>query len=231
MAPKLKVFRTHLGFYDLIVAAPSQKAALTAWGAGSNLFAQGFASAVTDPQLTQAALAKPGVVLKRQFGSRDEFAESVESLHAPKESQAESAARRAREKQDRAAAQRTARKERETARERAQEERLAETRRAQAEWSAQKRRAQEERQAAKAEAADAAERRRREERDAAAAERALERELRSLTQQRDAELADIERREKALRKERKETEESFARRIGAVEAAHREIRPRGSGAR
>src|SRR5215467_80381 len=116
MAPKLKVFRTHLGFYDLIVAAPSQKAALEAWGAGSNLFAQGFAGAVTDPALTQAALAKPGVVLKRQFGSRGEFVENVESLNAPKESHAESAARRTREKQDRAAAERTAREEREAAR-------------------------------------------------------------------------------------------------------------------
>jgi colicin import membrane protein len=228
MAPKLKVFRTHLGFYDLIVAAPSQKAALEAWGAGSNLFAQGFASAVTDPQLTQAALARPGVVLKRQFGSRGEFAESVESLHAPKESHAESAARRAREKQDRAEAERTAREEREVARQRARDERLAQTRHAQTERDAAKRRALDERQAEKAEAAEAAERRRREERDAAAAERALEKELRSLMQQRDAELADIERREKALRKERKETEEGFARRIAAVETTLREIAPGGA---
>ena len=46
--------------------------------------------------------------------------------------------------------------------------------------------------------------------------------------QRDAELADIERREKALRKERKETEEAFARRIAAVETALGEIGSGGS---
>ncbi len=38
MARKLKTFQTSLGFYDLAIAAPSMKAALEAWGAGSNLF-------------------------------------------------------------------------------------------------------------------------------------------------------------------------------------------------
>jgi len=70
MARKLKVFRTHLGFYDLIVAAPSQKAALEAWGASPHLFSQGFAAVETDPRLVGAALKKPGVVLRRQFGSK-----------------------------------------------------------------------------------------------------------------------------------------------------------------
>ena len=37
---KLKVFRTPIGFHDAYVAAPSQKAALEAWGADSNIFAQ-----------------------------------------------------------------------------------------------------------------------------------------------------------------------------------------------
>ena len=36
--PKLKVYSTPIGFHDALVAAPSQKAALEAWGAGTNLF-------------------------------------------------------------------------------------------------------------------------------------------------------------------------------------------------
>ena len=45
---KLKVFVTSIGFHDAYVAAPSQKAALEAWGADSNIFAQGIAEQVTD---------------------------------------------------------------------------------------------------------------------------------------------------------------------------------------
>jgi predicted nucleic acid-binding Zn-ribbon protein len=45
---KLKVFRTPIGFHDAYVAAPSQKAALEAWGADSNIFAQGIAEQVTE---------------------------------------------------------------------------------------------------------------------------------------------------------------------------------------
>ena len=48
---KLKVFRTPIGFHDAYVAAPSQKAALEAWGAEGNLFAQGIAEQVIDPEL------------------------------------------------------------------------------------------------------------------------------------------------------------------------------------
>src|SRR5215469_14621159 len=123
MAPRLKVFRTHLGFYDVIVAAPSQKAALEAWGAGSNLFAHGFASVVTDPGLAKAALSKPGVVLKRQFGSEGEFRESVESLRAPRASAEEAAAQRARNTRDRAAAEEVVRSARQAAKEKEREER------------------------------------------------------------------------------------------------------------
>ena len=38
-ARKLQVFRTAIGFDDALVAAPSRKAALTAWGAEKDLFA------------------------------------------------------------------------------------------------------------------------------------------------------------------------------------------------
>jgi hypothetical protein len=41
MPRRHKSYLTSLGFFDLAVAAPSMKAALEAWGAGSNLFHQG----------------------------------------------------------------------------------------------------------------------------------------------------------------------------------------------
>jgi hypothetical protein len=54
MARKLKTFQTSLGFYDLAIAAPSMKAALEAWGAGSNLFHQGIARETDDPEVVAA---------------------------------------------------------------------------------------------------------------------------------------------------------------------------------
>jgi hypothetical protein len=69
---KLKVFRTPIGFHDAYVAAPSQKAALEAWGAGTNLFTQGAAEQVTDPKLMKAALERPGEVVKVVRGSEGE---------------------------------------------------------------------------------------------------------------------------------------------------------------
>jgi hypothetical protein len=75
MAKKLKTFQTSLGFYDLAIAAPSMKAALEAWGAGSNLFHQGVAKETEDPDVVAAAMSKPGVVLRRPAGSSGRFAE------------------------------------------------------------------------------------------------------------------------------------------------------------
>jgi len=71
-AKKLKVFRTPIGFHDAFVAAPSQKAALEAWGAESNLFAAGVAEPVTDPALMDAPLARPGEVVRVLRGSAAE---------------------------------------------------------------------------------------------------------------------------------------------------------------
>lgn len=65
----LKVFRTSAGFEDAYIAAPSQKAALEAWGAKRNLFAQGAADLVKDPDLVKAALAHPGKVLRVPRGT------------------------------------------------------------------------------------------------------------------------------------------------------------------
>jgi hypothetical protein len=75
MAKKLKTFQTSLGFYDLAIAAPSMKAALEAWGADSNLFHQGAAKESGDPEIVEATMAKPGVVLRRPVGSDDAFTE------------------------------------------------------------------------------------------------------------------------------------------------------------
>jgi len=69
---KLKVFRTPIGFHDAYVAAPSQKAALEAWGSDHNLFARGEAERVEDPALTAEPLAHPGQVIKRLRGTAEE---------------------------------------------------------------------------------------------------------------------------------------------------------------
>jgi colicin import membrane protein len=75
MARKLKTYQTSLGFFDLAIAAPSMKAALEAWGAGSNLFHQGVARETDDPDVVAATMSKPGVVLRRPAGSSGRFAE------------------------------------------------------------------------------------------------------------------------------------------------------------
>jgi hypothetical protein len=78
MPRKLKTFQTSIGFYDLAVAAPSMKAALEAWGAGSNLFHQGLARETDDPAVVEATMSKPGMVLKRPVGSSGRFAEQAD---------------------------------------------------------------------------------------------------------------------------------------------------------
>lgn len=72
-AQKLKVFRTPIGFHDAYVAAPSRKAALTAWGSDVDLFARGVAEEVTDDAaLMRAPLERPGEVIKLARGSTAE---------------------------------------------------------------------------------------------------------------------------------------------------------------
>jgi hypothetical protein len=75
MARKLKTYQTSLGFFDLAVAAPSMKAALQAWGAARNLFHDRVAKQSDDPGVIAAAMARPGVVLKRPVGSSEPFKE------------------------------------------------------------------------------------------------------------------------------------------------------------
>jgi hypothetical protein len=78
MARKLKTYQTSLGFFEQAIAAPSMKAALEAWGADSNLFHQGAAKEADDLDVIAAAMAKPGVVLKRPVGSDGPFGEHAE---------------------------------------------------------------------------------------------------------------------------------------------------------
>jgi len=78
MARKLKTFVTHLGFFELAVAAPSMKAALDAWGMKHNAFHRGVAWETDDPQITAATNAKPGTVLRRAVGTSGPFAENAE---------------------------------------------------------------------------------------------------------------------------------------------------------
>lgn len=72
MARQLKVFVVPTGFHDAYVAAPSRKAALTAWGSEHDLFARGIAQEVTDPALMTEPLAHPGEVIKRSRGTTAE---------------------------------------------------------------------------------------------------------------------------------------------------------------
>src|SRR6185436_9871356 len=75
MPRKLKVYQTSQGFYDLAIAAPSMKAALEAWGSNNNLFHQGLAKESDDSDVIAAAMANPGVVLRRPVGSEKAFKE------------------------------------------------------------------------------------------------------------------------------------------------------------
>lgn len=70
---RLKIFQAQFGFYDSVVAATSQPAALRAWGTHQNLFADGQAKETTDEKARTAALAHPNVPLRRALGSAGTF--------------------------------------------------------------------------------------------------------------------------------------------------------------
>lgn len=81
---KLKLFTARLGFFDTVVAAPSRKAALAAWGVHQDLFKLGGAEETDDPA-AQVALDRPGVVLRRPAGSGEPYAEdAAPKLAVPK---------------------------------------------------------------------------------------------------------------------------------------------------
>jgi hypothetical protein len=82
--PKLKVFRTPIGFHDAYVAAPSQKAALEAWGVDTNLFARGAAEQVSEPALTKVPLEHPGQVVKVERGTKQEQLAALATQKLPR---------------------------------------------------------------------------------------------------------------------------------------------------
>jgi hypothetical protein len=102
MPRPLKVFRAHLGFYDTVVAAPSQKAALAAWGSKRDLFREGFAAVSNDTEAAEA-LKNPGVVLRRAYGSKDPFREdpALPKVRGLKKSAKSAAAQKAKEEERR----------------------------------------------------------------------------------------------------------------------------------
>ena len=80
MARNLKVFQAQFGFFDSVVAATSQAAALRAWGVNQNLFASGEATITTDEAAVAAAITHPETPLRRAIGTRDAFALEPASL-------------------------------------------------------------------------------------------------------------------------------------------------------
>ena len=194
MAPKFKVFRTHIGFDDMIVAAASQKAALEAWGAGAHLFAQGFAE---DPVLVKAALGQPGIVLRRQFGTKGDFTAQRSRLHMPTIAPAPAPAPR----------KRAAPEPHATTGSNASDGRAKRRQDGAAQRNAQRRKQQRlEKQRQARERKEAGQR-------AAEARRRLQDELAAVMDERKEKLGEIEQRETALAKERRELEQSFETRI------------------
>lgn len=57
---RIKVFQTHIGFDDWVIATSSQKAALEAWDVSRNLFASGEAHVTDDPKAIELALGNIG---------------------------------------------------------------------------------------------------------------------------------------------------------------------------
>ena len=82
MARKLKVFSAEMGFVRAVVAAPSRKAALEAWGVRDDLFARGTAKEEADPTLVEQALAEPGEVVRAPIASGAEIVSAAESTKA-----------------------------------------------------------------------------------------------------------------------------------------------------
>ena len=70
LPPRIKVFRTTIGFTDWVVATSSQQNALEAWDVSRNLFATGEAATTDVPAAIKLALDNIGkaVPLKKPGG-------------------------------------------------------------------------------------------------------------------------------------------------------------------
>jgi colicin import membrane protein len=82
----LKVFQTHIGFYDLVVSAASKKAAAAAWNVSPRLFQHGLAEQAAEPAAIKAALHHPGVVLRRLHGQKGSFTAEPNPPRVPPQS-------------------------------------------------------------------------------------------------------------------------------------------------
>ena len=80
---KLKVFQAKFGFYDTVVAAPSQAAGVAGLGHSiRTCLASGEATPATDEAAVAAAIAHPETPLRRAIGSTDPF--QLEPTSLPK---------------------------------------------------------------------------------------------------------------------------------------------------
>jgi hypothetical protein len=72
--PRMKTYEAEIdGLHQWVVAAPSQRAALDAFGVHQDLFGQGLARVTDDPAATKAAQASPLTPLRRAKGSKAPF--------------------------------------------------------------------------------------------------------------------------------------------------------------
>jgi colicin import membrane protein len=134
LARPIKVFKTHIGFYELIVASPSMKAAAEAWGTKPTIFSQGFAALTHDMEAVEAALAQPGVVLRRPYGQGGQYKAKPDAISTPKLTprQKESAKKSEADRKRREAAEKRAKQVAERAAEKKAHEDLAEIEREEA---------------------------------------------------------------------------------------------------
>ncbi|HEY8698578.1 MAG TPA: hypothetical protein VIM02_13275 [Rhizomicrobium sp.] len=77
--PAIKVYTSNLGFYQVAVAARSQRMALAHWGMKRDLFREGLAEESRDPKAVEAAMRKVGMVVRRPLGSTGPFEERAEA--------------------------------------------------------------------------------------------------------------------------------------------------------
>jgi hypothetical protein len=86
LPPRIKVFRTRIGFHDWVVATSSQANALEAWDISRNLFATGEAEITDDPKEIELALTnigKPVALPKPAARSRTPAAKSAAPVWPP----------------------------------------------------------------------------------------------------------------------------------------------------
>jgi hypothetical protein len=73
LPPRIKVYRTHIGFNDVVVATSSMKNALEAWDVSRDLFKSGEAAVTNDAKAVTLALAnigKPVALPMKPSGAR-----------------------------------------------------------------------------------------------------------------------------------------------------------------